>query len=163
MAHPLSTPQAYEEFIYTLPHRYCSIRYSTLVYIPSGKLFGRVEGMLLFDKGVVLCVQEFLNFELDIIEGYGYEVSHTSISFDTSEMPDARTYCKATYPHKEKLYWYDSFPHPNDPALAKTHPHHKHVPPDIKRHRMSAPNLSFTQPNLPVLIEEIEETLLGNS
>jgi len=105
MAHPLSIPQAYEGFIYTLPHRYRSIRHSTLVYILSGKLFGRVEGMLLFDKGVVL----------------------------------------------------------NDPTLAKTHPHHKHIPPDMKRHRVSAPNLSFTQPNLPVLIEEIENTLLGNS
>jgi hypothetical protein len=51
MAHSLSIPQVYEEFIYTLPHRYRSIRHSTLVYIPSGKLFGRVEGMLLFDTG----------------------------------------------------------------------------------------------------------------
>ena len=62
--------------------------------------------------------------------------------------------------YEEFIY---TFPHPNDTALAKTHPHHKHVPPDIKRHRVAAPNLSFTQPNLPVLIEEIEDTLLGDS
>ncbi len=40
-------------------------------------------------------------------------------------------------------------------------PHHKHVPPDIKRNRIPAPALSFTRPNLPLLIEEIERELLG--
>lgn len=57
--------------------------------------------------------------------------------------------------------WYDSFPHPNDPSLASTDPHHKHAPPDIKRHRIPAPDLSFTRPNLPFLIEEIERELLS--
>jgi hypothetical protein len=48
-------------------------------------------------------------------------------------------------------------PHPNDPSLASTDPHHKHVPPNIKRNRIPAPQMSFTQPNLPALIQEIEE------
>jgi len=52
--------------------------------------------------------------------------------------------------------WYDPQPHPNDPTLASTAPHHKHVPPDIKHHRIPAPGLSFGSPNLPLLIEEIE-------
>ncbi len=43
-----------------------------------------------------------------------------------------------------------------DEATASTHPHHKHVPPDIKHYRVPAPNLSFHHPNLPVLVEEIE-------
>jgi len=43
--------------------------------------------------------------------------------------------------------------------LAPTHPHHKHIPPDIKHHRVLAPAMSFTQPNLPMLIEEIEQLL----
>jgi hypothetical protein len=43
--------------------------------------------------------------------------------------------------------------------LASTHPHHKHLPPDIKHHRVPAPGLSFTEPNLPFLIREIEEML----
>ncbi len=57
--------------------------------------------------------------------------------------------------------WSDSpytFPHPNDASLASTMPHHKHIHPDIKHHRIPAPNMSFTQPNLPALLEEIEET-----
>ena len=39
-----------------------------------------------------------------------------------------------------------------------TDPHHKHVPPDIKHHRILAPEMSFTRPNLSVLVQEIEET-----
>ena len=54
---------------------------------------------------------------------------------------------------------YDDFPHPNDPALASTHPHHKHLPPDIKHHRVPAPGLSFLRPNLPLLLREIDELL----
>jgi len=40
--------------------------------------------------------------------------------------------------------------------LASTFPLHKHVPPDIKHHRIPAPEMSFTQPNLLVLVREIE-------
>jgi hypothetical protein len=60
----------------------------------------------------------------------------------------------------EKLYWYDPQPHPDNLTLSNTHPHHKHVPPDIKHNRVPAPGLTFDQPNLPFLIREIEETLL---
>jgi len=54
-----------------------------------------------------------------------------------------------------------STPHPNDPALASTDPHHKHIPPDIKHHRVVAPDLSFARPNFSFLIEEIEREILG--
>jgi hypothetical protein len=155
---PLSSPQAYEAYLYGLGERYPSIQRSALVYIPSGALFGRVEGIVFFEGRVVLCVREYLNFELGVIEGYGYEVSRASAQQDIA---DAAEYCRASYPHKEKLYWYDSFPHPTDPALASTDPHHKHVPPDIKRHRVPAPGLSFARPNLPFLVEEIEREVLG--
>jgi len=33
--------------------------------------------------------------------------------------------------------------------------------PSIKHHRIPAPELSFTRPNLPVLIEEVERLLEG--
>ena len=49
----------------------------------------------------------------------------------------------------------------NDPTLQSTYPHHKHIPPDIKHHRIPAPEMSFTRPNLPFLIEEIEREILG--
>ena len=54
---------------------------------------------------------------------------------------------------------YDSQAHPNDPTLAATHPHHKHIPPDIKHNRVPAPELSFTEPNLPFLLAEIGQLL----
>jgi hypothetical protein len=117
--------------------------------------------MLSLDQDVVLCVQEYLNFELGVIEGYGYEVSRTHAVPDTADYAPAAEYCQASYPGKEKLYWYDSFPHPKDSLLAVTDPHHKHVPPDMKRHCVPAPELSFAGPNLPLLIGEIEQ-LLGS-
>ena len=46
--------------------------------------------------------------------------------------------------------------YPDQPALASTHPHHKHVPPDIKHNRIPAPEISFEHPNLPFIIAEIE-------
>jgi hypothetical protein len=82
-------------------------------------------------------VREELDFEAGLITAYGYEV----------------------YRGDERLYWYDGFPHPNDSTLASTHPHHKHVPPDIKHHRIPAQEVSFTRPNLPVLIREVEELI----
>jgi len=47
-----------------------------------------------------------------------------------------------------------------DSKLASTHPHHKHILPNIKHHRVPAPELSFTHPNIPFLIHEIDTTLL---
>ena len=58
---------------------------------------------------------------------------------------------------------YDCQPHPEDPTLASTHPHHKHIPPDLKRHRVPVPEMSFTRPNLPKLIAEIEALLVEAS
>ncbi len=155
MPEPLSSPDSYQAFIYALPQQFAGIRHSTLVYVPSGELFVRVEGFLVFDQNVVLCVYEYLNFELGIIEGYGYDVSRAHVSPIAAELPHAGQYCQAQYPDKDKLYWYDSFPHPNDSSLASTDPHHKHVHPNIKHHRVPAPELSFTKPNLPFLIAEV--------
>jgi len=44
--------------------------------------------------------------------------------------------------------------------LTNTHPHHKHIHPDIKHHRIPAPEVHFNQPNLPFLIQEIIDNLL---
>ncbi len=117
--------------------------------------------MVFFNDNIILCVQEFLNFELHVIEGYGYEVSRSYSK--TNELPKAEAYCQASYPDKDKLYWYDSFPHPNDPALASTHPHHKHIHPNIKRNRIPAPELTFTAPNLHFLLDEVKQTALSSA
>jgi hypothetical protein len=92
-------------------------------------------GEIAFPNGYRLVVKERLALDNGplVLERYGYEI----------------------WRGEEKQYWYDSQSHPHDPAVASTNPHHKHVPPDIKHHRIRAPQLSFTRPNLPVLIEEI--------
>jgi len=133
--------KAYREFIYRVNELSPHIIRSTLVFYTIGKATAIVTGQIEFTGDIVLVVAEVLSFAPDHrrIIRYGYEVWRGS----------------------EKLYWYDSQPHPDDPTLAATHPHHKHVPPDIKHHRIPAPDLSFERPNLPFLIEEIERELLA--
>ena len=126
----------YELFIYALQDNYPSIQTSTLTVIHQANAVATVEGDLLFRNGLRLRVLEVVRFDMapPRLSRYGYEVWRGG----------------------DKLYWYDSQPHPNDPVLAATDPHHKHVQPDIKHHRVPAPELSFTHPNLPFVIEEIE-------
>ena len=158
----------YEQLIYTLPSRYSSIRLSTLVLTPPGMDSAQLTGLVAFGDDLVLCARDFaarqayelLDFSQGIIEAYRYEVSRCQPPFTASPLPDAAEYCRTNYPGKEKLYGYDSWPHPNDSTLAATHPHHKHIPPNIKHHRVPAPDLSFARPNLPMLIVEIERDLL---
>ncbi|HEV7508793.1 MAG TPA: DUF6516 family protein [Thermoanaerobaculia bacterium] len=136
MTNPFRTPEDYEHFLYTLAERFPSIRQTTVTLVRRGYSLARVSGEVHFESGFRLVVLERLVFDrLPLyIEGYGYEV----------------------WRGHEKLYWYDSQPHPQDPSLQSTHPHHKHVPPDIKHNRLPAPGMSFTQPNLPLLIHELE-------
>jgi hypothetical protein len=139
MSEPFRTPEDYELLLYTLSDEYPSIRASTLSFIRLGATLARVVGEILFDREIKLVVRERVLYDRlpIVIDWYGYEV----------------------WRGDEKLYWYDSQPHPNDPLLQSTHPHHKHVPPDIKHNRIPAPEMSFNQPNLPVLIHEIEELI----
>jgi uncharacterized protein DUF6516 len=139
MTDPLRSPEDYELFLYSLAEQFPSIRHSTLTFVRRGHSLARVAGEVHFDQGVRLVVLERLVFDRlpCHIESYGYEV----------------------WRGQEKLYWYDPQPHPNDLTLQSTHPHHKHIPPNIKHNRVPASNMSFTRPNLPALIREIEELL----
>ena len=134
----LESVKAYEEFVYAIQSRYPQVRTSTLVLKRIGFLIGELIGSLSFENDIRLIVRERLDFRLRVIKAYSYEVWRS----------------------KEKLYWYDSQPHPNDPALASTDPHHKHLPPDIKHNRLPAPGLAFDSPNLSFLVQEIIDTLL---
>ncbi len=137
MTNPFRTAEDYELFLYTLTEQFPSVHSSTIVFIRRGATLARVAGELYFEHDIRLVVRErVLYHRLPlVIDWYGYEV----------------------WQGEEKLYWYDSQPHPNDPTLASTHPHHKHIPPNIKRNRIPAPQMSFTQPNFSILIREIED------
>lgn len=134
---PFQSLRDYEFFVYTLPQQNPSIVHSTLVIVQRGRLFAELTGELAFATNYRLSVYERLVWDSGsiAIEGYSYEL----------------------WRGNEKLFWYDSQPHPNDPTLGSTQPHHKHVPPDIRHNRIPAPNLSFTRPNLPILIQEIQK------
>jgi len=130
---PLESLQNYSRFIAELLN--CPIiKHSTLTVWSDSTYTGIAEGDIFFKNGFRLWIREELDFADCIIMSYGYEV----------------------YRGGERLYWYDDFPHPKDPSLASTHPHHKHIPPDIKHNRVPAFNISFTHPNIPALINEIE-------
>jgi hypothetical protein len=136
---PLVSIADYETLIYGLPDTFPCIRMSTLVVVHTGPVTAVVRGEIHFEKGFALRVLEVVNVRQQRIERYGYEL----------------------WKGNEELWWYDSWPHPDIPELASTHPHHKHVPPDIKRHRVPAPDLSFDSPNLPFLVRDIERAYLS--
>ncbi len=121
--------------LYTLQEQFPSIVQSTLVFARRGTTLAQVSSHVLFPHDIRLEIMERLVFDRQPmrIDGYGYEV----------------------WSGAEKLYWYDSQPHPNEVSLQSTHSHHKHILPDMKHHRIPAPQLSFSKPNLPFLIEEI--------
>lgn len=134
----LTSLAAYTHFIVEHLNRSSVLRSTVTVWSVS-PYTGVAEGEVFFPNGFRLRLREELDFDAALITSYGYEV----------------------YRGEEKLYWYDDYPHPNDPTLASTHPHHKHVPPNIKRNRILAPGISFLEPNLPQIVSEIEELLTG--
>ncbi|TEU10470.1 MAG: hypothetical protein E3J21_26340 [Anaerolineales bacterium] len=126
------TLEEYEEFVYDISNQFPAVRYSTLVFIRLDPLTAVVRGEVFFEGDIYLRVREVLDFDSGFLQTYSYEV----------------------YRDDEQLYWYDDWSHPDIPELTSTDPHHKHVPPDLKHHRVPAPHLSFC-PNLPFLIKEI--------
>jgi len=133
---PLKSLKGYSQFVSATldqPH----IKRSTVVVWSDSPFSGTAEGEVFFADGFRLRMREELDFDDGLIASYGYEV----------------------YRGEERLFWYDDFPHPQDETLASTFPHHKHTPPDIKRHRIPAPLLSFSRPNLPAIIREVEDLI----
>jgi hypothetical protein len=139
----LTTLADYEAFVYSLQDRFSTILRTTLTVIHRGQNVAELRGDIEFEGALRLGVREYLRFDL--------------------EPPRLLQYSYEVWRGDEKLYWYDSQPHPDDAVLARTYPHHKHIPPNIKHNRVPAPDLSFTRPNLPSLIEEIEQEISDKS
>ena len=131
---PLTSLSEYSRFVAELFGQ-PDVKSSTVAIWSDSPYTGIAEGEVIFTNNLRLRMREEVDFDAGLIISYGYE----------------------DYRGEERLYWYDDFPHPNDPTLASTLPHHKHVPPDIKHHRIPAPNMSFERPNEPEFIREIEE------
>jgi hypothetical protein len=138
---PFPDRSAYEELIYGLSEHFPSIQSSTLVLATIGPTLAKVEGQISFRENIILDVWELVDLDERRIRNYSYEI----------------------YRAGEKIAWYDPFEHLDVPELASTFPHHMHIEPDIKHHRVPSPGISFEHPNLPFLIQEIERTLLSRS
>ncbi len=132
-SNPLRTLHAYSNFVQEAVTR-VSVHHSTVSVWSDSKYTGIVEGEIFFSNDFRLRMREEIDFDAGLIISYGYEV----------------------YRGDELLYRYDDIPHPNEPTLASSFPHHKHIPPNMRRNRIPAPELSFTKPNLPFILEEIE-------
>ena len=130
--HPLQSLAEYSRFVAEVLSQ-PAVQRSTVTVWSDSPYTGTAEGEVWFAGGIRLRLREELDFDARLITAYGYEV----------------------YRDEERLFWYDDFPHPGDLTLASSYPHHKHVPPDIKHHRIPAPGVCFTRPNLPVLMHEI--------
>ena len=130
----------FEEYcllIASLPDQFSSIQQSTLTVYRIGPFAAEVEGQRTFALSYVLTVWELLDLSSSAICGYSYELDRDN----------------------ERTWWYDPTEHPGDATLRSSYPHHKHVLPDIKRHRVPAPEISFTRPNLPALIADVDRLL----
>jgi hypothetical protein len=122
----------YESLVYGLLDEHPEVVDSTLHMYSTSALTSIVQGRLTLSNGLVVKVIEALDFRRGRIRQYSYTV-----------------FCG-----EERIRWYDSQPHPDNPDLASTFPHHLHDPPNIKRNRKPAPGITFTAPNLPQLIED---------
>ena len=134
MSSSLNSYREYTQFIYNLLADHTTVVRHTLTVYTIGQAIGITRGDIVFRSGHVLRVFEQIDFVTHRILKYAYELTYQD----------------------EQVWWYDPMPHPDIPELQSTHPHHKHLLPDIKHHRIPAPGLSFNEPNLPQLLAEVE-------
>jgi hypothetical protein len=89
---PLDSLANYCRFVAEGLNRSTVIR-STVSIWSDSPCTGIAEGEVFFTHGLRLRMREELDFDAGLITSYGYEV----------------------YQGNERLFWYDDFPHPNDP------------------------------------------------
>lgn len=123
---------AYDQQLYSVVDRYPEVVRSTLRLYTNSATTALVRGTVYFVQDVELRVFEYLDLTDGEILNYSYAVQQG----------------------EEKIRWYDPQPHPENPALTETFPHHLHKPPDIKNNRHPAPGVNFEAPNLPQLIQD---------
>ncbi len=122
----------YERSLYSLTEQYPDILRSTLQLYTNSAKTALIRGTVYFKNGLELRVFEYV----DITDGEIFDYSY------------------AVYQDDVKTRWYDPQPHPENPELAKNFPHHYHEQPNIKQNRKTAVGITFTAPNLSVLIAD---------
>ena len=97
----------YEHLVYSLPQEHPEIAFSSLHLYTTGRGTALLRGNIGFRSGLRLRVFETLDFVAGCISDYSYDVLRND----------------------EPVRWYDPQPHPENPVLASTFPHHRHEPP----------------------------------
>ncbi len=138
MSAPLDDIASYSAFVYALAARHPFLTSSALTLAPIGATLAKLEGRIECQHGIHLEVWELIDFAARRIRTYSYEV----------------------YRGNEKICWYDSWEHPEIPALAPTFPHYKHIPPNLRDHRVPAPGISFVSANLDVVLNDVRRDWL---
>jgi len=138
MTAPLDGIESYSTFVYALAERHPFVTHSTLTLVPIGAALAKLEGRVECQARIHLEVWELIDFATNRIRAYSYEV----------------------YREEKKVCWYDAWEHPEIPALAATFPHHKHLPPNLRDHRVPAPGISFELPNSDVVLEDVRRDWL---
>lgn len=133
MSAPLDDLASYSAYVYGVAERHASVIGSTLSLAPTGATLAKLEGRIECKNGIHLEVWELIDFASHRIRTYSYEV----------------------YRDGRKVCWYDSWPHPENASLAATFPHHRHLPPDLRHHRVPAPGITFSAPNLDVILQDV--------
>lgn len=126
------TRAEYEALLYRIPAEYPAVISSTLHLYSTSALTAIVRGELVLQNDLRLRVVEVVDFKKRQITTYSYSI----------------------FRGETRIRWYDPQPHPENPALQSTFPHHFHTDPDIKHNRQPAPGISFAQPNLTQLITD---------
>lgn len=129
----------YVAFLATLLDRFVYIQTMEFKVYLTSVTEGYSEGTMRFSHELVLSFNEHIDFAAKRLFKYGY----------------------VAYQRGVKLFYYDPQPHPNDPSLASNFPHHKHIHPDLKHHRIPAPEMTFENSNLETVIREIETMILS--
>jgi hypothetical protein len=138
MSAPLDDIASYSAFVYTLSERHPFVTTSTLALAPIGATLAKLEGRIECEGGIHFEVWELVDFAARRIRTYSYEVYQGAV----------------------KVCWYDSWKHPEISELASTFPHHKHVQPNVRDHRVPAPGISFESPNLDVILTDARRDLV---
>lgn len=122
----------YEHYLYVLLPQHPQVVRSTLRLFTNSAVTCTVRGQVELINKLTIRVFEFLDLADETILEYSY----------------------AVYDNEEKIRWYDAQPHPENPILKPTFPHHYHTPPDTKHNRQPAIGISFSEPNLPTVIAD---------
>jgi hypothetical protein len=135
----LQTIEDYELFLYTLQDQFTSIKRSSIALIRKGASLARVSGEIFFAREFRIVIRERILYHCTpiVVDWYGYEI----------------------WKGDQKICRYDCQPHPDDPELKISYPHHKHILPNLNRNRIPASHMSFNRANIPEIIQEVEEII----